>query len=251
MKVMSWENGSYQFDPNARWPRTPLARLGVEAALIEVARRMDEQQRFHGTFQDPHPLIGVKDLPDADEHLSEDESELFGIIDGRHTVAEIVEEAPLTEYEAHEALHRMMEAGWIEVVGRRDPGVLPLDREPETAEESEDPLHTAPSRQVLTRELLIGLVTIAVTVAFTFAARPVRRTASDSRAPDVFAAAQVRDTRLALTLFHRERGHYPQQLEELAADGWIGRERLIQDGRPMRYSAAPDGQSYLLQSPER
>lgn len=121
MRIVRWENGNYRFDPNAKWPHPPVASLSVEGALIEASRRVDEQKRFVTLFKDPHQLLGVRDLPDPDEPLSEEERELFGIIDGQHTVAEILEAAPLTEYEAYEALQRMHDSNWIEFVGRRAP----------------------------------------------------------------------------------------------------------------------------------
>ena len=122
MKLVRWENGSYRFDPNTRWPHAPLLKLGLEAALMEASRRVDEHKRYVSVFKDPYHLVGVRDLPDPAETLSEAERDLFGIIDGRHTVEEIVRMAPLGEYETYETLHRMLEAKWIELVGRRDPG---------------------------------------------------------------------------------------------------------------------------------
>ena len=86
----------------------------IEGAVIEAARRVDEQKRFVAVFRDPHQVLGLRDLPDPDEPLSEEVRELFGIIDGQHTVAQVVEAASLTEYEAYEAIHQMLEASWIE-----------------------------------------------------------------------------------------------------------------------------------------
>ena len=123
MRVTRWENGTYRFDPNNRWPTDPLVQLSIEGALIEAARRADEQKRFVTVFKDPYQLLGVLDLPDPYEPLTDEERELFGIIDGHHTVAEVVEAAPLSEYETYEALHRMLEAHWLEFVGRRNPGL--------------------------------------------------------------------------------------------------------------------------------
>ena len=116
-RLVRWENGTYRFDPNTRWPAAPLISLAMEAAIMEAARRVDEQKRFVSVFRDPHQLLGVHDLPDPSEPLSEEEREIFGIVDGQHTVAEVVKAAPLSEYEAYESLHRMLEAQWIEFVG--------------------------------------------------------------------------------------------------------------------------------------
>lgn len=122
MRLVRWENGTYRFDPHARWPSAPLVRLSIEGALIEAARRVDEQKRFVGVFKDPYALLSVRDLPDPNEPLSEEERELFAIVDGKHTVQEVVESAALSEYEAYEALHRMLQANWIEFAGRREIG---------------------------------------------------------------------------------------------------------------------------------
>ena len=103
MRVVRWDNGAYRFEPKEVWPGPPLVKLSMEGGLIEAARRVDEQKRFVSKFKNPYDLLGVRDLPDPDEPLAEEEKELFGIIDGLHTVAEVVEAAPLSEYEAYEA----------------------------------------------------------------------------------------------------------------------------------------------------
>jgi hypothetical protein len=107
----------------------------------------------------------------------------------------------------------------------------------------------APSRQVLTRELAIGLITIAVTVGLALAARSLRPAEPVTRGPDAFAAAQERDLRFALDLYRRERGAYPERLEELAADGWIAPQHLRHGRHALRYRPAPGRQQYTLDPP--
>ncbi|MFM7231297.1 MAG: DUF4388 domain-containing protein, partial [bacterium] len=124
-RMVRWENGTYRFDPATRWPHPPLASLSVESGLMEAARRTDEQRRFVSVFKDPHAILAVKDVPSTEEPLSDEERELFSIVDGQRTVAEVVEAAPLVEFEAYESLNRMMEAHWLEFAGRRDPGQGP------------------------------------------------------------------------------------------------------------------------------
>src|SRR5689334_3587457 len=89
MRLVRWESGSYRFDPVGRWPNEPVVSLSMEGVMIEAARRVDEQKRFVSVFRDPHRLLGLHDLPDPDVALNEDERELFGLIDGQHTVAEV------------------------------------------------------------------------------------------------------------------------------------------------------------------
>jgi hypothetical protein len=241
MRVVRWESGSYRFDPNDKWPNSPLVLLSMEGAMIEAARRGDEQKRFVSVFKDPYQVLGVRDLPDPDEPLSEEERELFGIIDGQHTVAEVVDAAPLSEYEAYEALFRMLEAQWIEVVGRRDPGTPPAAAP------------SLPARSATTaggirwvREAAVAAAFLAALAVLRGASSQLHATAQPDPSRDVYAAAQVRDLRYALDLFARERGRYPAQLAELVADDWIAADHVRVPGYTLRYRPLADGRDYQL-----
>lgn len=238
LRLSHWENGSYRFDPAITWKGTRLVRLSAEGVLIEAARRVDEQKRFRTMFSDPHQILGVRDLPDPDEPLSDEERELFGIIDGNHTLAEVTAAAPLTEYETHEALHRLMEAGWIEMVGRRDPGHAA--NQPATG--------PAPiARRAMAREMFASaaaLVLMAVVLAgghLMTGALPV-----DPAPSAVFVSAQVRDLRRVLDLYRRENGGYPERLEQLVEAHWIQARELRVAGHRLRYQRQGDGADYRL-----
>ncbi|MBI3540217.1 MAG: DUF4388 domain-containing protein, partial [Candidatus Eisenbacteria bacterium] len=208
LTLAHWEAGTYRFDPAVTWTGARLVRLSAEGALIESARRVDEEKRFRTRFTDPHQLLGVRDLPDPDASLSEEERELFGIIDGQHTVAEVVAAAALTEYEAHEAIHRLMEAEWVEFVGRRDPGAP----EPEAAR--------TPVAQGLrfAREAVAVIVGLAIVAGALAGGRWLARPSAAASGPDVFAAAQIRDLRQVLELYRHEHGAYPERLDQLVED---------------------------------
>lgn len=239
MRLARWEDGTYRFDPHMRWTQTPLVRLSIEAVLMEVARRADEQKRYAGMFPDPHQLLGVRDLPDPDVQLGEEEREIFGIVDGQHTVREVVEAAPLSEYEAYECLQRMVEAGWIEFVGRRDPGLAPA---PVAA-----PVVVRVARPSWLREVAVALVLIAAVAALRMSSRFAAPEAAHPGAVDVFAAAQVREVRLALDLYRREHGVYPARLDELQEARWIEPEDLRIPRHVLRYHTRRDGQDYGLE----
>jgi Domain of unknown function (DUF4388) len=244
-RVVRWDNGSYRFDPNTKWPHPPVVSLSMEGALIEASRRVDEQKRFVSMFKDPHQLLGVRDLPDPDESLSEEERELFGIIDGNHTVAEIVQAAPLSEYEAYEALQRMHDSNWIEFVGRRLPGKSPAA--PPTPKRK-----SGQHRGRLLGELVVALVVLAAVLGLRYASARLPAGRPANPANDVFAAAQVRDVRYALDLYHRERGTYPGRLEDLVEDRWIASDQLVLPGYIVVYLADAGGQSYRLElNPDR
>jgi len=239
MRITRWENGTYRFDPNHKWPGTPLVRLNIEGAMMEAARRVDEQRRFVSVFKDPHQLLGVMDLPDPSEPLSEEERELFGIIDGRHTVAEVVEAASLSEYEAYESLFRMLESKWLNFVGRKEPG----------APEAPAPLaRPARARQATSalREIAVALLMIALFVGLRYAGTQLQPPPVVADPRDPFVASSVRDLRFALDLYRRERGGYPVHLEELVEDRWIDAAQLRVPGCVLHYQRGRDGLDYRL-----
>jgi hypothetical protein len=236
MKLANWDDGTYRFDPHQRWPRPPLSRLSIEAVLMEVARRADEIKRCHDTFPDPRQIPGVRDLPAPDAELGEDERELFGIVDGRRTLEEVVAAAPLSEYETYEALQRMLEAGWIEIVGRG--GDRPLT--------APAPAPTAPSaaaaRSLWTRELAVAAAVVLSIVLLRVASHALDGVAASGSGPDVYAAAQMRDVRLALDLYRRERGAWPARLEDLVEDRWLADDQLrLPGGGRIHYAVLQDG----------
>ncbi|HET9328553.1 MAG TPA: DUF4388 domain-containing protein [Candidatus Eisenbacteria bacterium] len=238
MRIVRWESGSYRFEPKETWPTPPLVRLSMEGALIEAARRVDEQKRFIGKFKNPYDLLGVRDLPDPDEPLTEEEKELFGIIDGQHTVAEVVEAAPLAEYEAYEALDRMLDANWIEVVGRREPGAGDAARRI---------LAPPPAHTSVPREVMVAGLVLAVAVGLHFGARVLQEQRQDPEpANDVFAAVQVEQLRSALDLYRRENGRYPKSLGALVDDDWVGDEQTRVRGYKLGYQLERGGDSYRI-----
>ena len=239
MRVTRWENGAYRFDPNNKWPTEPLVQLSIEGGLIEAARRVDEQKRFVTIFKDPYQLLGVLDLPDPSEPLTDEERELFGIIDGHHTVAEVVEAAPLSEYEAYEALHRMLEAHWLEFVGRRNPGLPQMV--PTVAD-----MKAQKPRSVVRELLVMGAVVLAL-VLLRLVARELHPTSALASGPDPFSAASVRDLRTALDLYRREHGSFPARLDDLVDDRWLTESQLRPSGYALDYHRERGGADYHLE----
>ena len=220
--------------------------LSMEGVMIEAARRVDEQKRFVSVFRDPFQLLGVHDLPDPDEPLSDEEREIFGIVDGQHTVGEVVEAAPLVEYEAYECLHRMMEAKWIEFVGRRDPG---LTTAPTPVAPPRGDSRRAPAWM---RELAVcaGVLATVALVRFAAAHVPSGRTPDPDR--DVYANAQLRDLRAAVELFARDRGEFPHRLEDMVEDRWLDAGQLHVRGYAVDYRLVDGGRDYDLRlTPDR
>ena len=245
-RLVRWENGTYRFDPSVNWPNEPLISLSMEGAMIEAARRVDEQKRFVGVFRDPHQLLGVHDLPDPDEPLTEEERELFGIVDGQRTVAEVVAAAPLSEYEAYESLHRMLESKWISFTGRRDPGltVAPGPILP--------PPRRGPHGPAWLREGAVAVAVVTAVILASLFSASLEAKGQPNLEDDVYAAARVRDLRLAVDLFARERGEFPHRLVDLADDRWIEPSELAVPGYVVHYKVNEAGTDYeLTLTPDR
>jgi hypothetical protein len=238
MRLTRWEDGAYRFDPHLRWTQAPLVRFSIEAVLVEVARRADEEKRYRATFPDPSQILGVRDLPDPDVNLTDEERELFGIIDGRRTLAEVVEGAPLSEYETYEALQRMVEAGWLEAVGRREVGRVPA---PAPVSVAPRPVRRAWSRELAVAVSVVAAVVVLRAVAHFVVPEPVRAPAAD-----VFAEAQVRDVRMALDLYRREHGVFPPRIEDLLEARWVTSGQIHIPGHSLRYRCERDGLDYRL-----
>lgn len=239
LRIVRWDNGTYRFDPNAKWTNPPLVLMSIEGAIMEAARRVDEQRRYVTLFRDPYQLLGVRDLPDPDEPLSDEERELFGLIDGQHTVADILEQAPLSEYETYEALQRMVDSRWVVLEGHRDPGAPPPPP-------SALPRLAARTARTVANELLVAASVLGAIGLLFLGARVLPTGSSTVPAQDVYAAAQMRDVRYALDLYHRERGRYPEHLEDLVEDRWIAPDQAKLPGYSLAYRLESNGQSYWL-----
>lgn len=250
--MIEWTEGQYHFEPGRRWPYPVIVRLSIEASLIEAARRADERSRFTELFQDGRQIVSVRDLPDPDEEIADEESELFGIIDGQHTVSEIIAVAPLSDYEANEALQRMIDAGWLEFIGRREAEATeqpaPLANTPSTQPAMlANPL---PTPLTWAREGAVTAGCVAALVVMLIAGQVLRSPVLDREPTTVFASAQMRDVRMALQLYRRDHGAYPKRLEDLVEDGWLERSQLAVNGRNVHYRPELARDRFALDLPE-
>jgi hypothetical protein len=231
-EMLNWEDGTYSF-ANVSPPESVLPlSLSTESMLMEAVRRTDEMRRYRQKLTDPGLVLGLKELPDPDAALSEEEKELFGLVDGRRTLAELVHEASLTDFEAYEALFRLVEAGWIEIQGRR-------------AAEDTEPEHEAVAAErgaALRREGAFALAAVVLVVLFQILAW--RTTAPPPRAEtlaqDAYASLGLRDVRFAIETFHAAQGRYPASLEELVSTGWLTPPQLRPEGWSLLYESPAD-----------
>ena len=236
-EIISWDDGVYSF-ANGNPPESVLpVSLSTESMLMEAVRRTDEMRRYQGTLHDPGLVLGLKELPDPDAALSEEEKELFGLVDGRRTLGELIAEAPLNEYEALEALFRLVEAGWIEIQGRRAREVAPAP-------------DTTAIRRGIAQAWRIDAVLAAAAVALVILMQVAGWKTAPAAVPaerDAYAALALGDMRFALDVYRTEHGRYPQRLEDLVAAGWITNAQTRTDGQAMAYAPVDGGTRYTLE----
>ena len=137
--------------------------------------------------------------------------------------------APLSEYETYEALQRMVDAGWLEVVGRRDPGLAPPPLDPAGR-------RARPRGARWERDLAVAVLLIAAVAVLRVTAHFVTPAAPRPAATDIFAAAQLRDVRMALDLYRREHGAYPAEAPaSWWRTRWLSRDQLRVAGHDLSY----------------
>ncbi len=236
-EIISWDDGVYSF-ANGNPPETVLPiSLSTESMLMEAVRRTDEMRRYQATLSDPGLVLGLKELPDPDASLSEEEKELFGLVDGRRTLGELVAESPLNEYEAFEALFRLVEAGWIEIQGRR-------------AREEAPAAETVAARRSLASAWRLDAMFAAVAVALVVVLQVAAWKSAPAAVPateDAYTALALADVRFALDVYRTERGRYPQRLADLVETGWLTAAQTKVEGHTMAYAPADGGAAYTLE----
>ncbi len=239
-RVLRWEDGDYSFHALVP-PESALAiSLSTDSLLMEAARRVDEYRRQMSELPDCNVILGLRELPDPDAALSDSEKELFGLVDGRRTLAEVVAQAPVTDYEAMEGIARLLENRWIEIIGTREVGGEVPVVEP-----------APPVRVSRAKEMWATAAFAVVLVVLLAVTSPVRRVRTPMRTlptQDVFERTRWADLVMALEVFRCEQGSYPHRLEELVRTDWLHPAQLRFAGYDLRYERSRDGTSYRLEA---
>lgn len=234
-EIFGWDDGIYSFS-NVSPPESVLSiSLSTESMLMEAVRRQDELKRYRSKLSDPGLVLGLKELPDPDASLSEEEKELFGLVDGRRALGPLVAEAPLTDYEAYEALYRLVDAGWIEIMGRRSPDKATVGDSTVRRPVEESSWRT---EGILAAACLVFVLVVQVLAWRTTLATPPSR-------DDAYTALGLRDVTVALETYRVQNGRYPERLEELVSTGWLTAPQIVPNGYHLAYEPA-EGNSYTL-----
>lgn len=120
--LFTWTQGSFFFEPDQQ-PDAGAMRVSInpENLLLEGARRVDEWSLIEKKIPsldlifelDPTRELG------GDLELTEDQRRLLPLLDGRHSVAEMIEESGMVEFDVGKAVFGLIQAGLARPVGKR------------------------------------------------------------------------------------------------------------------------------------
>jgi tetratricopeptide (TPR) repeat protein len=125
--LFTWTQGSFYFEADQA-PDAGAMRVSInpENLLLEGARRIDEwsviEQRI--TSLDLLYRLDREAGELAGTEISEEQRKILPLLDGRHTVHEIVEESGLVEFDVGKAIFGLLQAGIVREVGERRPVVV-------------------------------------------------------------------------------------------------------------------------------
>ena len=126
--LFTWTQGSFSFEPDQRPEEgAMLMRINPESLLLEGARRVDEWTlvekkvpSFDLVFSPIRRAETGEGKGDAAEFTREQQV-VLGLLDGRRSVREIVDESGMVEFDVGKALFGLVQAGFAHATGRRQP----------------------------------------------------------------------------------------------------------------------------------
>ncbi len=131
--LFSWTHGSFHFNPDQELDRDkPQVSMNAEGLLLEGARRVDEWSQIEKKIPTFDLIMApVANPPESDEELTKDQERLFGLLDGERTVADLVKIGGMLDFDTAKVLFGLLQAGYIERVGKRVEEDIPEGTEAE------------------------------------------------------------------------------------------------------------------------
>lgn len=272
-RLFRWKDGEYHFsqETTIEYDRDNVVPITAESILMEGARMIDEWPILEKKIRSYETVyrhkaadrdIVVVTADEADEvdfdstvarkkgaadqiRISQEEKQIWDMVDGRRNVHEIVESSRMNEFDTVKALYELLTRDLIEEVrtatAARSEAAAPVEEEPADVEEA--PV----SIPVLALLALMAAGLLFVGIMY----NPVNRLAPlgfTSSTPEsvmkAISAHRVEALGEAVSAYHLSTGQLPESLTALAPD-FIG-ARLLRDPWGRRYQYVQRGDRFLV-----
>ena len=125
--LFAWERGSFHFDPDEIPQEEGVVPVSIsaESLLLEGARRVDEWSFIQKRVPSMDLIFAVERNPEGEEgeegvKLTPEQEKILPLLDGTRSVAELVAESGLVEFDAAKAVYGLVQAGFAQRVGQRE-----------------------------------------------------------------------------------------------------------------------------------
>lgn len=275
--LFRWTDGDYVFDQQEHvdYDHEFVMPVGVESLLMEGARMLDEwpiiekvvrssemvfqrvpvsQRVVSAEGEEGEEEVGestferrAREGKSKDEpiRVSRDEWAVYELVDGRRTVADIVERTFLSEFDGAKAIFDLLSRGLIEEVhGAAGMGLPSV----------EIPVAGAPDRSWITAIAAVALLLLLAAGLGLQRLNPLNFVTIAGRRHAILegwgkSASLQRLRRLAEAVdsFYLTGGRFPEGLDTVVASRLVAPEEVLDPwGRPYRYILQPDKGKYYL-----
>jgi len=125
--LFTWSQGSFYFEAEQRPQEgAMLVSINPENLLLEGARRIDEWSLIEKRIPSLDLIFQMDashPIPDEVE-LSDDHRRIIRLLDGSHSVQEVIEESGMVEFDVAKAIFGLAQAGLARPVGKRQAAPL-------------------------------------------------------------------------------------------------------------------------------
>jgi tetratricopeptide (TPR) repeat protein len=122
--LFTWNQGTFNFEADV----TPdaadhVVSINPESLLLEGARRVDEWSLIEKKIPSFDLLFEIdrSKAVDTEVHLTDEQTAVLALIDGRSDVQQIIDASGLVEFEVGKALFGLVTAGYIHRIGKSSP----------------------------------------------------------------------------------------------------------------------------------
>ncbi len=252
--LFQWGEGNFRFDLRLveKYRRIPLA-LSPENVLLNVLRMLDEWSEIEKKVSSPYIVfekVPPEELGDQygigkfeeirEDKMSPEAEVVYGLVDGKRTVQQIVDRSLLGKFHVFDSLVKIEEAGLLRRLGIERPSFKDLVRG-----------KTFRSISSLTRLGLFLVIFFVLLISFQPRLKDLvgnsRIEIPEVKLPRAFSADLHRTKILwALEIYRLEKGKYPEDLQQLVSSGILADwDLLSDDGHPYRYATNRDGRVSL------